>query len=85
LKALLARAGVTETPWHYRPVDVATLAAGHLIGAGRAAEVTVPYSSRALSRALGVEPPGHDAHTALADARWARDLHDAATRPTTTR
>ncbi|MCK1813309.1 3'-5' exonuclease [Streptomyces sp. XM4011] len=83
LKALLARAGATETPWHYRPVDVATLAAGHLIGAGRSAEVTVPYSSRSLSRALGVEPPGHDAHTALADARWARDLYDAATGTTT--
>ncbi|MFE1362602.1 3'-5' exonuclease [Streptomyces harbinensis] len=83
LKALLA--GVTEAPWHYRPVDVATLAAGHLIGAGRGNEVTVPYSSRALSRAVGVEPPGDDAHTALADARWARDFYDAATRPTTTR
>ncbi|WP_432051777.1 3'-5' exonuclease [Streptomyces xiamenensis] len=65
-------------PWHYRPLDVITLAAGYLIGAGRAAEVTIPYSSRTLSRALGIEPPGaDDAHTALPDARWMRDLYDA--------
>lgn len=66
--------------WHYRPVDVATLAAGYLHGAGRADLPTVPYSSRGLSLAVGVEPPGDDtAHTALGDARWARDVYDAVT------
>lgn len=65
-------------PWHYRPIDVATLAAGWLTGAGRADEVSVPYSSRGLSRAIGVAPPGPGvAHTALGDARWARDMWDA--------
>jgi hypothetical protein len=76
-------------PWHYRPLDVATLAAGALRGRGQTesgltpaeydALLTPPYSSRALSRALGVEPPGPGvAHTALGDARWAEAVYDAA-------
>lgn len=67
-------------PWHYRPVDVATLAAAYLHGRRMhdLRTVTPPWSSRELSRAVGVEPPGPDAaHTALGDARWMRDLHDA--------
>ncbi|SES04353.1 hypothetical protein [Streptomyces qinglanensis] len=69
-----------KLPWHYRPVDIATLAAGYLVGCGRGAEVTLPYSSRALSRAVGVEPPGDDvAHTALGDARWHKAVFDAVT------
>lgn len=75
------------TPWHYRTVDVATLAAGHVCGLhGHALEdgeleaVTHPWRSYQLSRAVGVEPPGPDvAHTALGDARWARDVYDAVT------
>jgi DNA polymerase III epsilon subunit-like protein len=39
-----------------------------------------PINSRWLSRQVGVEPPGPDvAHTALGDARWARDVYDAVT------
>ncbi|MFF2184620.1 hypothetical protein [Streptomyces sp. NPDC058155] len=74
-----------RTPWHYRPVDIATLAAGYVHGRyGHALEdgeleaVTHPWKSYQLSRAVGVEPPGDDvAHTALGDARWARDVYDA--------
>lgn len=86
----LLRAHGRKTPWHYRPIDIATLAAGYEYG--RAASnpggdylfpsdfPQHPYSSRALSRAVGVEPPGDNvAHTALGDARWARDVHDAVT------
>lgn len=62
-------------PWHYRPVCVATLAAGYLRGRGE--QVTLPYSSRALSRAVGVEPPGSDGHQALVDAEWALAVFDA--------
>ncbi len=41
---------------------------------------TPPWDSDVLSRAVGVEPPGDDArHTALGDARWARDLYDRVT------
>lgn len=79
----LLHAHARKLPWHYRPVDIAILAAGYLRGydlsAGEASpELTLPYSSRALSRAVGIEPPGEDvAHTALGDARWARDVYDA--------
>lgn len=85
-----------DVPWHYRPVDVAALAAGALaaeahqlkrltptVNADRIAAIEAalrqPWKSRDLSRLLGVEPPAPDvAHTALGDARWARDVYDAA-------
>ena len=61
-----------KTVWHI--VQLAAAAVG-LEKAG-----PLPWSSRTLSRALGVEPPGDDvAHTALGDARWVRDMYDAAT------
>jgi oligoribonuclease (3'-5' exoribonuclease) len=68
-------------PWHYRPIDIATLAAGHMWALEHElmAKDTKPISSRWLSRQVGVEPPGDDAHQALADARWARDVFDAVT------
>lgn len=79
--------GPGSAQWHYRPIDVATLAAGYVHGRyGRALEdgeleaVTHPWRSYQLSRALGVEPTTDDvAHTALGDARWARDVYDAVT------
>ena len=76
-------------PWHYRTIDVATLAAGRQYGlavalTGVGGELrdddlpTLPFSSYGLSRWAGIEPPAPDvAHTALGDARWARDLWDA--------
>lgn len=72
-----------DTPWHYRTIDVATLAAGFMWAQEPElmAKDTKPISSRWLSRQVGVEPPGEDvAHTALGDARWARDVYDAITR-----
>ena len=78
-----------KLPWHYRPVDIATLAAGYVHGLAASTQfpghgeavVQHPYSSYGLSRAVGVEPPTKDvAHTALGDARWARDVYDAVTR-----
>lgn len=81
--------------WHYRTVDVATLAAGHLYGQahaltkqhwdpsyyGRVDEMLKDgWKSRELSELMGVEPPRPGvAHTALGDARWARDVYDAVT------
>lgn len=76
LKKLLQANG-RRIGWHYRTVDIATLAAGYLIGAGRGGEVAMPYSSRGLSRAVGVEPPGYDGHQAMVDARWAKAVFDA--------
>lgn len=81
-----------KLPWHYRPVDIATLAAGYRLGQAASGTYggdflfpgdypTLPYSSRRLSEAVGVQPPGPDtAHTALGDARWARDVYDAITK-----
>jgi DNA polymerase III epsilon subunit-like protein len=81
----------TVKPWHYRVVDIATLAAGYRHGQAASGAYggdflfpadypTIPYSSRGLSRAVGVEPPADGvAHTALGDARWARDVYDAVT------
>ncbi|MGW2908774.1 3'-5' exonuclease [Streptomyces sp. NPDC001204] len=84
-------------PWHYRTVDVVTLAAGWLYG--RASEWTArdcdatwygkvataigwPWKTHQVSEIAQVPMPTPDvAHTALGDARWARDLHDAVTVP----
>ncbi|MGW0869918.1 3'-5' exonuclease [Streptomyces sp. NPDC002740] len=67
--------GPGSAQWHYRPYDIVQLAAAK-IGAQQAGPL--PWSSYALSRAVGVEPPTAEAaHTALGDARWARDVHDA--------
>jgi DNA polymerase III epsilon subunit-like protein len=84
-------------PWHYRTVDVATLAVGALYG--RASEWTRkdcdaswygkvenavgwPWKSYEVSRHVEVEPPAKSmAHTALGDARWARDVWDSVTVP----
>ncbi|MFE0800126.1 hypothetical protein [Streptomyces sp. NPDC058812] len=83
--------GPGSAQWHYRPVDIATLVAGARFGmakvlcaalplVGSKDVPTFPFSSREMSRFVGVEPPGDDvAHTALGDARWARDVFDAVT------
>jgi hypothetical protein len=80
---------IGSTPWHYRPVDIALLVAGSRYGYANVIRAfdgepgpndvpTLPYSSREMSRWVGVEPPGDGvAHTALGDARWARDVFDA--------
>ena len=84
-------------PWHYRTIDVATLAVGALYGrasewtrkdcdAGWYSKVTKavgwPWKSYEVSRHVEVEPPAKDvAHTAMGDARWARDVWDAVTVP----
>lgn len=81
--------GPGSAQWHYRPIDIATLAAGYRFGQAASSAYggdflfaddlpTHPFSSRRLSQAVGVEPPGPGvAHTALGDARWARDVYDA--------
>jgi hypothetical protein len=62
------------TPWHYHLVCVENLAAGKLA-------IPPPWDSEELSRAVGVAPRGHDRHTALGDARWARAIYDAVMGP----
>jgi DNA polymerase III epsilon subunit-like protein len=69
-----------RTPWHYRPDDVVALAAGWLYAHGETAALERPWRSYEISEAVGVPRPADDvAHTALGDARWARDLYDAVT------
>jgi hypothetical protein len=83
--------------WHYRPVCIATLAAGFLYGQaermtardcdpkwyGKVAErLGWPWKSYDASEAAGIPRPADgEAHTALGDARWARDLYDEITVP----
>jgi len=94
---LLGRYCGQPRPWHYRTVDVVTLAVGSLYG--RASEWTRkdcdatwyskaakavgwPWKTHDVSRHVEVEPPGpRVAHTALGDARWARDVFDRVTVP----
>lgn len=78
-------------PWHYRTLCAPTMAAGYLHGALTAKaggnrsfflESYPPhqFSSYDVSEQMGVPRPAGDvAHTALGDARWARDLYDAVT------
>lgn len=64
--------------WHYHLIDVETLAVGWLATEADSAVTTLPWNSEELSREVGVEPAsGEDRHTALGDARWARDIYDA--------
>ncbi|MFI0530285.1 hypothetical protein ACH3XX_09575 [Streptomyces scabiei] len=70
--------GPGSAQWHYRPYDIVQLAAAKI---GAQAAGPLPWRAHVLSRAVGVEPPTAEAaHTALGDARWARDVYDAATR-----
>jgi hypothetical protein len=97
LTHLFGRYFTQPRPWHYRTVDIVTLAVGSLYG--RASERTRndcdaawygkvaravgwPWKSHDVSRLVQVEPPAADvAHTALGDASWARDVYDTVTVP----
>lgn len=77
--------------WHYHLIDVEALTVGWINGCGaRAADEALmrdedpqlidrgrcapPWDSAALSEAIGVKR--EDGHTAIGDARWARDIYD---------
>lgn len=96
LTHLLGRYFDNPRPWHYRTVDVITMAAGSLYG--RAAErarhgiaawfsritsiLGWPWKSYDVSNLVAVDPPAiEEAHTALPDARWVRDMWDRITVP----
>jgi hypothetical protein len=88
---ILRHAGL-EPSWHYRAIDVATFAAGFLYGQAErmtqrdcdakwyrevAQRLGWPWKSYQASEAAGVgRPVDGEAHTALGDARWCRDLWD---------
>lgn len=97
MRNLFARHYNDAKPWHYRTLDIATFAAGHLYGQAERmthrtcdpvhynkvdAALGWPWSSYRASELVGVpRPSGDAAHTALGDARWARDVWDAVTKP----
>lgn len=78
--------------WHYHLCDVENLAAGWLHRHAAVLEnregtieeawrirclATPPWKSDELAAGLGIEPDEDARHTALGDARWARDIYDA--------
>lgn len=69
LRRLLQRSGACPE-WHYHLIDVESMIAGKL-------GIVPPWSSKDLSVAIGVDPLAYEQHTALGDARWARDEYDA--------
>lgn len=68
--------------WHYRTLDVITLAAGRLARSTkpehRQLVDTLPWKSDQIAAALGVTATPEDRHTALGDARWTKRIYDAA-------
>ncbi len=80
--AILLRAHGIEPAWHYHLIDVENLAVGYIMGRYGIAEpaesdaVTLPWDSDKVSAAIGVTVPDGERHTALGDARWARDIFD---------
>lgn len=97
LTHLFGRYYANPRPWHYRTVDVATLAVGLSYGKAEAATkrdcdaswydkveeyIGFPWKSYRASEAIGIRRPADDvAHTAMGDARWARDVWDEVTVP----
>lgn len=71
-------------PWHYHLIDIENLAIGYLRGIETSDCVDVefdttnlPWRSRELSLMLGVDTDDFQpAHTALADARWAKAIYE---------
>ena len=59
--------------WSYRVVDARAMAAGAL-------RMPLPWDVDAIYAAFGVSCPPEDKHTAIGDARLARDLFDAVLR-----
>jgi hypothetical protein len=69
LTALLRLEGLVPA-WHYHLCDVEALVAGYL-------RIEPPWKSYDLYRAVGVDPDIYEQHTALGDARMARDVYRA--------
>lgn len=65
--------------WHYHIIDVESMAVGYLVGQGYVDARRLPWDSKKLSEALGLRTEDYEVHTALGDARWARDMYDVIT------
>lgn len=75
LTRLLERCARTPT-WHYHPLDIPSMALGHLtrsiLGVRELADgpLRVRWSSDELSRRIGVNPGDFARHTAMGDVEW---------------
>lgn len=74
LDKLLRKYGAAPA-WHYHLVDVENLMVGAL--AARGEPLAPPWDSHYLSDRIGVTQDEDSKHTAMGDARWARDCYDA--------
>lgn len=64
--------------WHYHLIDVEALAVGYLMGIdGEVGASALPWQSEEVSKLVGVDPGTFEKHTALGDARWAREIYQA--------
>lgn len=61
----------------YHLAELCSMTAGWLHGRG--SPVPAAWRSDDLARAAGIDPAAYDRHTALGDARYARDLYDRVT------
>lgn len=61
----------SATPWNYHPIDLKALVGGRHPELGEP-----PWSTGQIAKAVGVPLPDEQ-HTALADARWNRDVYKA--------
>lgn len=79
LRKLLRSHGLAWTA-HYHLIDIEALMVGYLCGGtehtGGTIPVSLPWRSKELSRAVGVDPGLYEAHTALGDARWAKAVFE---------
>lgn len=87
LSAMFLRHGLDPEPWHYAIFDLKAATWGYARGGYRCGEpveesvLLLPVRSEAIAGWLGIQPPaGEERHTALGDARWARDVYDAITK-----
>jgi hypothetical protein len=74
--AFLRANGECES-WDYHLTDIASLVRGHAAARGRSLPFPLKVTDAAV--AVGIDPCGYDAHTALGDARLVRDIFDAVT------
>jgi hypothetical protein len=78
--ALLLGTVLRSPEWHHHLIDVENLAVGWLVRqiplGGRNDLLTPPWESDDLSRAVGIDPPGDERHTAMGDVLWAMHLYD---------
>lgn len=65
--AQILRLNSLPAMWNYHLCDVENLVAGKL-------GILPPWNSKELSEKIGIDTDKYEKHTALGDARWARDL-----------